>query len=77
VAAARPRKLIETLAEEIAQAILAGFAVKKVEVEIRKFILPDAEWVGVAIERKAVKRTEKRLRPVGGPLPVPKLPSAL
>ena len=55
VAAEKPRKLIETLAEELAQKILAEFGLKKVKIEIRKFILPDAEWVGVSIERKAGK----------------------
>ena len=45
--AARPRKLIETLAVEIAELILKDFAAKRVEVEVRKFILPDTEYVAV------------------------------
>lgn len=60
VAAARPRKLLETLGEEIASAVLADFEVKRVEVEILKFVLPDAEWVGVSLERKAKKGSKKR-----------------
>lgn len=55
IAAERPRKLIETLAEDLARGILAEFGLPKVRIEIRKFILPDAEWVGIEIERKAGK----------------------
>jgi dihydroneopterin aldolase len=55
VAAEKPRKLIETFAEELAQALLAGFKLKRISVEVRKFVLPDAEWVGIAIERKGKK----------------------
>lgn len=55
IAAERPRKLIETLAEELARRILLEFGLPKVRIEIRKFILPDAEWVGIEIERKAAK----------------------
>jgi dihydroneopterin aldolase len=68
VAAERPRKLIETLAEELAQKLLTGFKLKRISLEIRKFILPDAEWVGIAIERKAKKaKAQKRSK-------IPKLP---
>jgi len=51
VAAARPRQLIETLAEEMATAVLAEYPVWRLAVEIRKFILPDTEYVAVRIER--------------------------
>jgi len=60
IAAERPRKLIETLAEEIAQKLLAEFGLGKLRVEIRKFILPDAEWVGIEIERKAGKHKPRK-----------------
>jgi 7,8-dihydroneopterin aldolase/epimerase/oxygenase len=53
LAAARPRKLIETLAEEIAALVLARFAVRAVEVELRKFILPDTAHVAVRVQRAA------------------------
>ncbi len=59
IAASQPRKLIETLAEDIAQGILAEFGLKKIRVEVRKFILPDAEWVGIAIERRPSKKGRK------------------
>jgi len=51
LAAARPRKLIETLAEAIATLVLAEFAVAAVEVELRKFILPDTAHVAVRVRR--------------------------
>ena len=46
-----PRKLLETLAEEIAADLLETFPIKKLMVEIKKFILPDARYVSVKIER--------------------------
>lgn len=52
LAAARPRRLIETLAVEVAEAILAGFEVREVEVTVRKFILSDAGSVEVVLRRK-------------------------
>ncbi|MEQ1860343.1 MAG: dihydroneopterin aldolase [Chthoniobacteraceae bacterium] len=52
LAAERPRKLIETLAEEIAALVLARFAVVSVEVELRKYILPDTQFVAVHLHRE-------------------------
>ena len=51
VAQERPRKLIETLAEDIAQMVLTDFAVDEVSVMIKKFILPNTKYVGVSITR--------------------------
>ena len=51
IAASRPRRLLETLAEEIAQAVLERFAVREVAVELRKFILPDTAFVAVRLRR--------------------------
>ena len=48
----RPRKLIETLAEEIATASLAFLGVNAVSVELRKYILPDTAYVAVGIRRE-------------------------
>ena len=53
LAALRPRNLIETLATEIADHLLANFPLSTVEVEIRKFILPDCDYVAVQIVRLA------------------------
>jgi FolB domain-containing protein len=51
LALAKPRKLIETLAEDLARVILNEFPVSKVRVELEKFILPDTDHVGVEIWR--------------------------
>lgn len=47
LALARPRQLVETLAEEISQLLLTRFGADSAEVEIRKFILPETRSVGV------------------------------
>ena len=48
---ARPRRLIETLAEDIAALLLTRFAIRAVEVELRKYILPDTVFVAVSLTR--------------------------
>jgi dihydroneopterin aldolase len=55
LSAARPRKLIETLAEEITAELLARFSLDAVEVELRKYILRDTQYVAVAIRRERPK----------------------
>ena len=52
LAAAKPRRLLETLAEEIANEVLARFPVRAVAVELRKFILPDTAFVAVRLRRE-------------------------
>lgn len=52
LAAARPRRLIETLASDIADHVLAARAVAAVEVVVEKFILPDTECVAVSLRRE-------------------------
>lgn len=47
----REWKLIETLASQISDWILKNFQPAKVEVQIKKFILPDTKYVGVSIQR--------------------------
>ena len=47
----RPRQLIETVAEDIAQAILGDFKILRVEVEVHKFILENTQSVAVRIVR--------------------------
>lgn len=49
---ARPRRLIETLAGEIAALVLDRFAVRAVEVELRKYILRDTAHVAVSLRRE-------------------------
>lgn len=48
----RPRRLLETLAEEIAAELLARFPLAAVNVEVRKYILPDTAFVGVRVRRE-------------------------
>ena len=52
LAAQRPRCLLETLAEDIAQGVLERFAVRAVEVELRKYILSDTAFVAVKLRRE-------------------------
>ena len=47
----REWKLIETLASQIADWILQNFTPNKVDIHIKKFILPDTKYVGVSICR--------------------------
>ena len=47
LATERPRRLIESLAREIGEVVLSEFEAASVEVEIRKFILPETRHVGV------------------------------
>ncbi len=51
LAAKRVRKLVETLAEDLAFELLKSFPIRKIRLEIKKFILPDAKYVSVRIER--------------------------
>jgi dihydroneopterin aldolase len=51
LAAERPRRLIERLAGEIAQALLAKSLIRGVLVTIRKRILPGVDDVAVRIHR--------------------------
>lgn len=53
LAAARPRRLIETLASDIADALLAKFALKAVEVEVHKYVVPHTNRVAVRLRREA------------------------
>ena len=47
LAADRPRRLIETLADEVARMVLDEFAAQEVAVEVEKHILPDTDAVTV------------------------------
>ncbi len=52
LAASRPRRLIETLAEEIAHQLLIHHPLQAVGVSIEKHILPQTECVAVHLERR-------------------------
>lgn len=49
--AERPRKLIEAVADEIADAILTNKLARAVTVEVRKFSVPRSRYVAVQITR--------------------------
>jgi dihydroneopterin aldolase len=49
VASEGERRLIETLAEDFAKVTLAFEGVDQVTVAIRKFIIPETDWVSVSL----------------------------
>ncbi len=48
----RPRRLIETLADEITKTLLSEFRLRWIELTVQKFILPNTEFVAVTIRRE-------------------------
>jgi len=51
----RRDKLIETLAGALASHLLEVFEIYRVTIELRKYILPDVEFVSVTVTRERVK----------------------
>lgn len=47
----RADRLIETLANALANHLLAVFEMQRITIELRKFILPDVEFVSVTVTR--------------------------
>lgn len=74
IAAERPRRLIETLAEDLAVGLMEAFGLPRIEVGLRKFILPDTECVELVIERKRKKAKVRKLRVLPAP-GVPETPT--
>jgi dihydroneopterin aldolase len=59
--------LIEKLVSEIGEALMARFPMERLEIELRKFILPKARYVSVKTDRKrvggsAIRRAYPRYR---------------
>lgn len=52
VAAERPRRLIETLAAELAACVLGEFGAAGVTIDLRKRILPETDHVAVRVVRE-------------------------
>jgi FolB domain-containing protein len=48
----REWKLIEKLASDIADVILAGFKPRSITVEVKKFIIPEAQFVSVSLQKR-------------------------
>lgn len=51
LAATRPRRLVETLAEETLDLLRDHYGISSASVTVRKFILPFTDWVGVTLQR--------------------------
>ena len=49
----RSDKLIETLADAIAEHLLRTFAIQRIAVELRKFVLKDAAYASATVTRAA------------------------
>jgi dihydroneopterin aldolase len=49
----RPSKLLETLAGELSALLLRKFRLRKICVEVRKFVLKDAAYASVSVTRRA------------------------
>ena len=47
LARSRPRRLIETLASELAEMLVSEFRARRAEVEVRKFVVPTTAYVAV------------------------------
>jgi FolB domain-containing protein len=53
--AGRSDKLIETLADKLAFHLLEAFGIPRITIELRKYILPDVEFVSVTVTRERAK----------------------
>jgi FolB domain-containing protein len=51
----RSDKLIETLADKLAFHLLEVFGIRRITIELRKYILPDVEFVSVTVTRERAK----------------------
>lgn len=49
---ARSDRLIETLADALAIRLLEAFEIRRITIELRKFILPEVEFVSVTVTRE-------------------------
>lgn len=56
LAAARPRRLIETLAVDVAAHLLRKHPLRRVEVLVEKYILPNTECVAVRVVRERAEQ---------------------
>ena len=57
-------RLIETLADALAMRLLEIFAIEKITIELRKFILPEVQFVSVTLTRlRSASARQARERP--------------
>jgi FolB domain-containing protein len=52
----RSDKLIETLADKLALHLLQMFEIRRITIELRKYILPEVEFVSVTVTRERSKK---------------------
>ena len=52
----RSDRLIETLADALATRLLEVFEIQKITIELRKFILPEVEFVSVTVTRERARK---------------------
>jgi len=52
----RADRLIETLADALATHLLKMFAIQKITIELRKYILPGVEFVSVTVTRERLEK---------------------
>jgi dihydroneopterin aldolase len=52
----RRDRLIETLADALATHLLKAFEIRRVMIELRKYILPEVEFVSVTVTRERSKK---------------------
>jgi dihydroneopterin aldolase len=50
---ARSGRLIETLARNLAQELLVRFPIRRITIQIRKFVVPNTKYVAVTLTREA------------------------
>ena len=55
-AGGREDKLIETLGDAMAEHLLKRFPIERIELELRKFVLPETKYVAVKVTREAAPR---------------------
>lgn len=60
LASSRPRRLIETLASELAEMLVSEFRALRAEVEVRKFVVPNTDYVAVRCLREREKPQTRR-----------------
>jgi FolB domain-containing protein len=48
-------KLLETVTSDLAHHLLKTFPIRQITLELRKFVLPDAQYVSVTVTRSAPK----------------------
>lgn len=51
----RSDRLIETLADALANHLLAAFEIQRITIELRKFVLPEVDYVSVTVTRERAR----------------------